>query len=331
MHNVKISALGCYTPPRLLTNKDLEEMVGTTSKWIMDRTGICRRHIADPGTATSDLAIHAAKAALAARDIDARELDAVVTCTVTPDMAFPTTASIVQEALGARRSLGFDLSAACCGFVYGLATAAPMVATGMCRKILVIGADTMSRIVDYRDRATCVLFGDGAGAMLLEAASDNDTDAGFIDFVAEMDGSGANCVSLPAGGSRLPTCLETLERRQHYIQLQGQAVFKYAVQAFADVTLELLRRNGLQPADLDLWIPHQANRRILSAAGERAGLRPDQVMINLEQYGNTTTATIPLATRDAIADGRLRKGDLVMFASVGAGYTAGALLLRWAF
>ncbi|MGO4885973.1 MAG: beta-ketoacyl-ACP synthase III [Bryobacteraceae bacterium] len=330
-HNVKISALGCYAPPRLLTNHDLEQMVGTTSQWIMERTGICRRHIAEPGMATSDLAIEAAKIALASRDIDARGLDAVVTCTVTPDTVFPTTTSIVQEALGARRALGFDLSAACCGFVYGLATAVPMVATGLCRKVLVIGADTMSRIVDYRDRTTCVLFGDGAGAMLLEAAAEDDADAGFIDFVAEMDGSGARSISLPAGGSRLPASLDTLEKRQHYIQLQGPPVFKYAVAAFVDITRQLLERNGLRPADLDLWIPHQANRRILCAAAERIGLRPEQVMINLDRYGNTTTATIPLAARDAVADGRLRKGDLTMFASVGAGYTAGAMLWRWAF
>ena len=202
--NVKISALGCYTPPRLLTNPDLERMVGTTSQWIMERTGICRRHIADPGMATSDLAIQAAKAALASRGIDARGLDAVVTCTVTPDTIFPTTASIVQEALGARRALGFDLSAACCGFVYGLAAAVPMVATGMCRKVLMIGADTMSRIVDYRDRATCVLFGDGAGAMLLEAG-DAGADGGFIDFLAEMDGSGARVSPCPpAAAACLP-------------------------------------------------------------------------------------------------------------------------------
>ena len=331
MHNVKISALGCYAPPRLLTNKDLERMVGTTSQWIMDRTGICRRHIADAEMATSDLAIEAARVALASRDVDARGLDAVVTCTVTPDTVFPTTASIVQEALGARQALGFDLSAACCGFVYGLATAVPMVASGMCRQVLVIGADTMSRIVDYTDRTTCVLFGDGAGAMLLESAGDDEADAGFIDFIAEMDGSGARSISLPAGGSRLPASRETIERRQHYIQLQGQPVFKFAVEAFVDVTLRLLHRNGLRPEDLDLWIPHQANRRILCAAAERIGLRPEQVMINLDRYGNTTTATIPLAACDAIADGRLRKGDLAMFASVGAGYTAGAMLWRWAF
>jgi 3-oxoacyl-[acyl-carrier-protein] synthase III len=332
MLNVKISAVGCYAPPRLLTNKDLESVVNTTSRWILERTGICQRHIADSSMATSDLAVEAARAALAARGIDASELDAVVTCTVTPDMAFPATATLVQERLGSRRALGFDLSAACCGFLYGLAAAVPMIAAGYYRKVLVIGADTMSRIVDYRDRGTCILFGDGAGAMLLEPTSDSDhSGAGFIDFVAEADGSGAECASLPAGGSRLPASIETIEKRQHYIQLHGQAVFKYAVQAFANLTMELLARNGLRPADLDLWIPHQANRRILCAAAERLGLRSEQVMINVEQYGNTTTATIPLATRDAIAERRLKRGDLVMFASVGAGYTAGASLWRWAY
>jgi len=326
--NVKISALGCYTPPRLLTNKDLERMVGTTSQWIVERTGIGRRHIADPGVATSDLALQAAKQALTSRNIDARELGVVVICTVTPDTLFPSTASLVQERLGARRALGFDLSAACCGFLYGLAAAVPMVATGLHRKVLVIGADTMSRIVDYQNRSTCILFGDGAGAMLLEAT---DEDFGFLDFIAEMDGSGAECVRVPAGGSRVPASAETVQNRQHYIQLQGQPVFKYAVTALADASLELLNRNGLKPADLDLWIPHQANRRIICMAAERLGLRPEQVMINVEDYGNTTTATIPLATRDAIANGRLRKGDLVMFAAVGAGYTAGSSLWRWAY
>ena len=242
MRNVKISALGCYTPPRLLTNNDLELMVGTTSQWIMERTGICRRHIADPSMATSDMALEAARAALAFRGIDASELDAVITCTVTPDMAFPATATLVQERLGARRALGFDLSAACCGFLYGLAAAVPMVAAAYCRKVLVIGADTMSRIVDYQDRSTCILFGDGAGAMLLEAAgASDDAGAGFIDFLAEADGSGAECASLPAGGSRLPASVQTVGNRQHYIQLQGQPVFEYAVKAFADLTLELAR------------------------------------------------------------------------------------------
>jgi 3-oxoacyl-[acyl-carrier-protein] synthase-3 len=332
MHNVKISALGCYTPPQLLTNRQLERMVGTTSQWIMERTGICQRHIADSSMATSDLAFEAAKTALAARGIDARDLNAIVTCTVTPDMAFPATTTLVQEKLGARRALGFDLSAACCGFLYGLATAVPMVAAGYCPKVLVIGADTMSRFVDYQDRSTCILFGDGAGAMLLEATAPSDDDgAGFIDFLADTDGSGAGCALLPAGGSRLPASLETVGQRRHYIQLQGQTVFKYAVQAFADLTVELLARNGLRPADLDLWIPHQANRRIVCAAAERMGLRPEQVMINIERYGNTTAATIPLAARDAIADRRLKRGDLVMFASVGSGFTAGASLWRWAY
>ncbi len=331
MHNVKVSAIGSYTPPRLLTNKDLEKMLDTTSEWIMERTGICRRHIADPEMATSDLALQAALEALNSRGIEARQLDAVVACTVTPDTVFPSTASIVQEKLGARRALGFDVGAACCSFLYGLMTAVPMVASGLHRKVLVIGADTMTRFVDYRDRSSCILFGDGAGAMILEAADENDhADAGFIDCLAYTDGSGAPFVSLPAGGSRLPASAETVEKRQHYIQLQGQPVFKYAVNALVETGMELLERNGLKPSDLDLWIPHQANRRIICAAAERLGLRSEQVMINMERLGNTVNASIPLAAKEAVELGRLRKGDLVMFAAVGAGFSAGASLCRWA-
>jgi len=325
-----ISAVGCFTPPALLTNRDLEQMVGTTAEWIWERTGICRRHIADPAMATSDLAVEAARSTLHSRGISAEELGAIVTCTVTPDMSFPATTTIVQEALGARRTLGFDLSAACCGFVYGLAAAVPLVTGGYCGKVLVIGADTMSRFVNYRDRSTCILFGDGAGGVLIEQ-SDAGDGLGFIDCITEIDGSGDKAAFLPAGGSRLPTSAETVANGQHFIHLHGQAVFKYAVNSLAEVTRRLLQRNGLRPSDLHLWVAHQANRRIICAAAERLGLRPEQVMINVERYGNTTNATIPLALQDAITDRRLRKGDLVILAAVGAGYTAGASLWRWAY
>src|SRR5580700_3640879 len=332
-----ISAVGCYVPPGVLTNSDLEKMVQTNNEWIIDRTGISERHIAAPDVATSDLATCAARAALAQRGIDASELDAILVCTVTPDMLFPSTACLVQNNLGASKAWGFDLVAACSGFVYGLVTAASFIAAGTHRKVLVIGADTMSRIINYEDRTTCVLFGDGAGAMLLEPGangngeSDDSHAPGFIDFIGEIDGSGGQYLRMPAGGSRIPASAETVEKKMHYVHQEGAQVFKYAVLKMHEVCTALLARNGLTPGDLDLLIPHQANRRIIHATAERLGLPMEKVMMNIGQYGNTTAGTIPLATRDAISEGRLHKGDLVMFAAVGAGYTVGASLWRWGF
>jgi 3-oxoacyl-[acyl-carrier-protein] synthase III len=327
-----ISAVGCYVPPGVLTNSDLEKMVQTNDEWIIDRTGISERHIAAPDVATSDLATCAAKAVLANRGIDASEIDAILVCTVTPDMLFPSTACIVQHNLGASKAWGFDLVAACSGFVYGLATGASFIAAGTHRKVLVIGADTMSRIINYEDRTTCILFGDGAGAMLLEADGvSNGIELGFVDFIGEIDGSGGSYLKMPAGGSRMPASAETVARKMHYVHQEGAQVFKYAVLKMHEVCTALLERNGLTAADLDLLIPHQANRRIIHATAERLGLPIEKVMINIGKYGNTTAGTIPLATRDAIAEGRLKKGDLVMFAAVGAGYTVGASLWRWAF
>jgi 3-oxoacyl-[acyl-carrier-protein] synthase-3 len=331
LRKAKISALGCYVPPGVLTNKDLERMVDTNSEWIVERTGICERHIASPEMATSDMGTEAARATLAARGITSDDLDAILLCTVTPDMLFPSTACLIQDRLDAHRAWGFDLVAACSGFLYGLTTGAALIAAGTHSKVLVIGADTMSRIIDYTDRSTCILFGDGAGAMLLEPAGESDDGAGFIDFIGEIDGSGGDFLKMPAGGSRLPATAETVEKRLHYVHQQGQQVFKYAVKKMYDVCSELLERNGLKPSDVGVLIPHQANRRIITGASERMGLKPEQVVINIDRYGNTTSATLPLAARDAVAQGRLKKGDLVMFAAVGAGYTAGASLWRWAY
>ncbi|HUE01333.1 MAG TPA: beta-ketoacyl-ACP synthase III [Bryobacteraceae bacterium] len=328
---MKISALGCYVPPRVLTNKDLEQMVATTSEWIVERTGICERHIAGPDMATSDMGVEAARVALDARGITGDDLDAILVCTVTPDMLFPSTACLVQDRLGAHRAWGFDLVAACSSFLYGLTTGAALITAGTHRKVLVVGSDTMSRIIDYTDRSTCILFGDGAGAMLLEPAGESDDGAGFIDFIGEIDGSGGDFLKMPAGGSRLPASAETVEKRLHFVHQQGQQVFKYAVKKMYELCAELLARNGLQPSDLTVLIPHQANRRIITGASDRLGLRPEQVVINIDRYGNTTSATLPLAARDVIEQGRLKKGDLVMFAAVGAGYTAGASLWRWAY
>ena len=326
-YNAKITALGCYTPPGLLTNQDLERMVETSNDWIMQRVGIVQRHIAAPEVATSDMAVEAAKIALERRGIDGRELDAIILCTVTPDMLFPSTACLVQNRLGAKRAWGFDLVAACSGFVYGLTTAAHLVSTGSHQKVLVIGSDTMSRIIDYTDRSTCVLFGDGAGAMLVEPAEPGET--GFVDFLNEIDGSGGDYLKQPAGGSRMPASVETVENRLHYVKQDGQQVFKYAVRKMYETCRELLERNRLTVADIAVLIPHQANRRIITAAAERLGISCEKVIINIDRYGNTTAATIPLATRDALQCGKLKKGDLVVFAAVGAGYTVGANLWRW--
>ena len=326
-YRAKISALGCYTPPGVLTNQDLERLVDTNNEWIMSRVGIAERHIADPGVATSDMAVEAARIALDQRGIEARELDVIIVCTVTPDMEFPATACLVQDRLGAKGAWGFDLSAACSGFIYGLTTAAHLITAGSMKKVLVIGADTMSRIIDYTDRATCVLFGDGAGAMLVEPAEDGEI--GFIDYLNEIDGSGGDYLKQPAGGSRMPATAETIEKRMHFVKQDGSQVFKYAVRKMFETSRDLLERNGLSVTDIGVLIPHQANRRIITAAAERLGIPCDKVVIDIDRYGNTTAATIPLATRDAIQEGKLKRGDLVVFAAVGAGYTVGTNLWRW--
>jgi 3-oxoacyl-[acyl-carrier-protein] synthase III len=325
----KISALGTYVPPRLLTNADLEKMVDTNNEWIMARVGIRERHIVDKGVATSDLAVEAAKRALAQRGLAPTDMEAIIVGTVTPDMFFPSTACIVQNKLGAAGAWGFDLSAACSAFVYSVQTGAQFIASGTHKRVLVIGADVMSSIIDYTDRATCVLFGDGAGAVILEPA-ENDSE-GLIDFIHEVDGSGGEFLSMPGGGSLHPSSKETLEKKMHYVHQDGQQVFKFAVRKQVELCLKLLERNRLKGSDIDVFIPHQANLRIINASVERLGLRPDAAVINIDRYGNTTAGTIPLAMHTAIQDGRLKKGSLVMLASVGAGFTVGATLLRWAY
>ncbi len=327
MRRAKISALGCYVPPDVLTNEDLEAMVRTNHEWIVDRTGIRRRHIAGKDVATSDMAARAAGVALENRNIDPSEIDAIILCTVTPDMMFPSTACLVQEKLGIKEAWGFDLNAACSGFIYGLTTGANLVISGLHEKVLVIGADTMSRIVNYKDRTTCVLFGDGAGAMLLEPAAEGET--GLVDFNNVIDGSGAEFLKMPAGGSRMPASAETVANNLHYIHQEGQQVFKYAVRTMTERCIALLEKCGFTAADVGAFIPHQANRRIITATAERIGIPEERVIINIGEYGNTTAATIPLATYDAIQQGKLHKGDLVLFAAVGAGYTAGVNLWRW--
>jgi len=302
-------------------------MVDTTNDWIVQRVGILQRHIAPPEMATSDMAVEAARIALEQRGISASELDAILVCTVTPDMMFPSTACLVQDRLGATHAWGFDLVAACSGFIYGLTTAAHLVTAGSHKKVLVIGSDTMSRIIDYTDRSTCILFGDGAGAMLVEPTEGGET--GFIDFVNMVEGAGGDSLKQPAGGSRMPASAETVAQRLHFVKQDGQQVFKYAVRKMEETSRELLERNHLKVEDIAVMIPHQANRRIIVAAAERLGVPCDRVIINIGEYGNTTGATIPLATRDALRCGKLKKGDLVLFVAVGAGYTVGANLWRW--
>ena len=321
-----ITAVGTFVPERVLTNADLERIVDTSDEWIRTRTGIERRHVVEPGTPTSVIAAKAAQDALRRRGLAASEVDLIVVATVTPDMLFPATACIVQDRIGASRAWGFDVSAACSGFLYALTTGAQFVQSGAHERVLVIGADVMTSILDWQDRSTCVLFGDAAGAVLLEARSDG---TGLLDFAHEVDGSGACYLHMPAGGSLRPASHETVDQRLHYIKQQGQHVYKYAVRKFADITERLLLRNDLTGTDVDLFVAHQANIRIIEAAQHRMGLPESKVVKNIREYGNTTAATIPLALATALTQKRLAPRDTVLLAAVGAGFTVGSVLLRW--
>jgi 3-oxoacyl-[acyl-carrier-protein] synthase-3 len=328
----KISALGTYVPPDVITNKDLEKLVDTNDQWIVDRTGIRERHKLAAGLGTSDMCVEAAKKCLAARGIEADRIgefgvEAIIVGTVTPDMMFPSTACLVQDKIGAKGAWGFDVSAGCSGFVYALQAGAKLVESGAHSKVLVIGADANTRMTNYADRATCILFGDGAGAVLLEPAEEGEI--GLIDFVHEVDGSGGVSLNLKGGGSLNPTTHATIDAGMHFIYQDGQAVYKFAVRKMAEATTKLLDRNGITGADLGCFIPHQANKRIITSTADRLGMDPERVIINIEKYGNTSGGTIPLAMETAIEEGKLNKGDLVLLAAVGAGFTVGAALLRW--
>jgi 3-oxoacyl-[acyl-carrier-protein] synthase III len=325
----KISALGTYVPPRLLTNADLERMVDTNNEWIMTRVGIRERHIVEKGVPTSDLAVEASRKALARRGLEPSDIEAIIVGTVTPDMLFPSTACIVQDKLGAKGAWGFDLSAACSAFLYAVQVGAQFIASGAHKRVLAIGSDVMSSIIDYTDRATCILFGDGAGAVILEPAEDDSE--GIIDFIHEVDGSGGHYLYMPGGGSLYPASKETVAKKMHYVHQDGQQVFKFAVRKQTELCQKLLERNGLKGADIDVFIPHQANLRIINATADRLGLREGSVVVNIDRFGNTTAGTIPLAMNTAMEEGKLQKGSLVLMASVGAGFTIGAALLRWAF
>jgi 3-oxoacyl-[acyl-carrier-protein] synthase III len=321
-----ITSLGLCVPERVVTNADLEKIVDTSDEWIRTRTGIEERRYVEPGTPTSELALRAAREALERRGIAPGEVELIIVATVTPDMVFPATACVLQDKLKATGAWGFDISAACSGFVYALTLGAQFVQNGAHRKVLVVGADVMTSILDFQDRTTCILFGDGAGAVLLEPAEDG---TGVLDFLNEVDGSGGCYLNMPAGGSLRPASHETVEKRMHFVRQEGPHVFKYAVRKFAEASLRILERNGFGPEQLDLFVAHQANVRIIDAAMARLGLPEEKVVKNIHKYGNTTAATIPLALGTALDEGRLEKGDLVLLAAVGAGFTVGATLLRW--
>ncbi len=326
----KITALGSFVPPRVLSNNDLEKMVATSNEWILERTGIRERHLVDKGVAASDLAVGAARDLAARHNVDLSTVEVIIVGTVTPDMMYPSTACLVQKKLEIPQAWGFDLSAGCSGFVYSLTAGAKLVESGSHKKVLVIGADVNSSMIDYTDRATCILFGDGAGAVLLEPC-ENGEDCGFIDFVHQVEGYGGEYLYMPGGGSLHPSSHETVDQKMHYVHQDGQQVFKYAVKKMAEMTERVLQRNGMTGEDVDCFISHQANMRIITATADRLKMPREKVIINIEEYGNTTAGTIPLAMMTAVESGRLKKGNTLLIASVGAGFTAGASVLKWAF
>jgi 3-oxoacyl-[acyl-carrier-protein] synthase III len=325
----KITGVAGYVPPRLLTNADLEKMVDTTNEWIMERVGIRERHLADKGVAASDLAVEAVKNLQRQHPFDLQSVDLIVVGTVTPDMMYPSTACLVQHKLGVENTWGFDVSAGCSGFLYALNAGTKFVESGQYKNVLVIGSDVNSSMTDFTDRAVCIIFGDGAGAALLQPAADGEP--GIIDHVAQIEGMGGQFLYMPGGGSLHPASHETVDKNMHVIHQDGKNVFKYAVRKMAEMTEKVLAKHGLTGHDVDCFIAHQANRRIITATAERLGLPLEKVIINIDRYGNTTAGTIPLAMQTALEEKRLKKGDLVLLAAVGAGFTAGATLLRWSY
>jgi len=327
LRRTKITAVSHFLPERRVTNKDFEKTLDTSDQWIFERTGIRERRWVEKGTGTSDLATQAVKLLLAQRRIDPAEIDLIIIATVTPDMFFPSTACLVQHKIGAKNAWGFDLSGACSGFIYALATGAQFISTGAHRKVVVVGADVMTSIMNPEDRTTCVLFGDGAGAVLLEPAEPGET--GIIDFILKSDGAGGQFLYMPAGGSLNPASAETVEKKMHYIVQDGKNVFKYAVRGMADVSHEILVKNSIDSKDIKLYIPHQANLRIIQAAVDRMKLDPSRVALNIDRCANTTAATIPICMSEAAETKRIQRGDKVLLASFGAGFTWGSLLLSW--
>ncbi|MCM3130332.1 MULTISPECIES: beta-ketoacyl-ACP synthase III [unclassified Paenibacillus] len=323
---VGVIGTGKYVPEQILTNHDMEKMMETSDEWIVSRTGIRERHIAAPEEATSDLAYEAAKAAAASAGISPSDIELIIVATITPDSAFPSTACILQDKLGAKGAAAFDLSAACSGFVYGLATATSFIQTGMYNNALVIGVDCLSRITDYTDRNTAVLFGDGAGAVILGEVPEG---RGFKSFDLGAEGAGGPLLNIQAGGSRLPASETTLANKQHYIYMNGREVFKFAVRVMGTATIDVLEKAGLTKEDVDLFIPHQANIRIIQSAMQRLELPEDKVVINVDKYANTSAASIPLALVEAAEEGRMKAGDTILMVGFGGGLTWGASVLVW--
>jgi 3-oxoacyl-[acyl-carrier-protein] synthase-3 len=325
----KITGVAGYVPPRVLTNADLEKMVDTTNEWIMERVGIRERHLADKGVAASDLAVEAVKRLLCKHPFDLQSVELIIVGTVTPDMMYPSTACLVQDKLGIKDTWGFDVSAGCSGFLYSLNIGTKFIESGQYKKVLVIGSDVNSSMTDFTDRSVCIIFGDGAGAVMLEPAAEGEE--GLIDHVAQVEGIGGQYLYMPGGGSLHPASHETVDKKMHYIHQDGKNVFKYAVKKMAEMTERVLQKNGLTGKDVDCFIAHQANRRIITATAERLGMPLEKVIINIDRYGNTTAGTIPLAMQTALEEKKVKKGDLVLIAAVGAGFTSGATLVRWTY
>ncbi|MDQ0113038.1 beta-ketoacyl-ACP synthase III [Paenibacillus harenae] len=326
LYPVGIIGTGKYVPERILTNQELEQMVETNDEWIVTRTGIRERRLASAEEATSDLALHASKKAIAAAGLTAEDIDLIIVATITPDMFFPSTACLLQDKLGAKKAAAFDLSAACSGFIYGLATASNMIATGMYKHVLVVGAETLSRITDYTDRNTCILFGDGAGAVVLGQVEEG---RGFRSFELGADGSGGDLLKVCGGGSRVPASEASLSAKQHFIHMAGNDVFKFAVRIMGSAAEDALQKAGMTKEDIDLLVPHQANIRIINSALTRLELSEEKAMINLHKYGNMSAASIPVALAEAVEEGRVQQGDCLVLVGFGGGLTWGASVLVW--
>lgn len=324
--NAKITATAHNTPEKIMTNHDLEKLVDTSDEWIRSRTGITQRHVVGENEASSDISTRIAETLMEKRGISADEIDVIIVGTVTPDYFTPSTAALIQKNIGATNAWGFDLSAACSGYIYGLETGATFIRSGQYNKVMVIGVDTMTSILDYKDRDTCVIFGDGGGGVILEPTH-NDT--GILDSILHMDGNGGEYLIVPGGGSRIPATVESVKSRQHFIKQDGKKVYKFAVRGMADVSEEILSRNNLSGEDIALFIPHQANKRIIDAAAERCGISSEKVLINIDRYGNTTAGTIPIAMNEAVENNQIKDGDYILLASFGAGFTWGSILIKW--
>ena len=324
--NAKITATAHSTPEGVMTNFDIEKLVDTSDEWIRSRTGITQRHVVSENEASSDISTRIAVSLLKKSGIDPNEIDVIIIGTVTPDHFTPSTAALVQKNIGASNAWGYDLSAACSGFLYGLETGANFIASGKYKKIMVIGVDIMTSILDFQDRDTCVIFGDGGGGVILEPTSSK---SGIVDSILHMDGSGGEYLIVPGGGSRMPATKKSVDDRAHYIKQDGKTVFKHAVKGMADVSEKILSRNNLTGDDISLFIPHQANKRIIDSAANRCGISEEKVLINIDRYGNTTAGTIPIAINEAINDKRIKDGDYVLLASFGAGFTWGSILIKW--